>query len=187
MTALLVAAFILLLHSPSQAQAPKKIAHIGFVGQAKGTNFTDPNVIAFRQRLRDLGWVEGENIVIDWRFAEGIEERVPEFITDLVDRKVDVLVATGGNPVRIAKKATQTIPIVMTEHANPVLDGIVVSLARPGGNITGMTSIRRELNVWSCSKTLFRSFRTRESFGRRREQTSLSTLPTLSRRPSCSA
>jgi putative ABC transport system substrate-binding protein len=142
----LAVVFVLGLNLLSEAQTPKKITRIGFVGQAKGTNLTDPNVVAFRQRLRDLGWIEGENLVVEWRFAEGVEERVPEIITDLVDRRVDVLVATGGNPVRTAKKATQTIPIVMTEHANPVGDGIVASLARPGGNITGMTSVRRELD-----------------------------------------
>jgi putative ABC transport system substrate-binding protein len=130
----------------ARAQTPKKTARIGFVGQAKGTNLTEPSVIAFRQRLRDLGWIEGENLVVEWRFAEGAEERVRDFISDLVARKVDVLVATGGNPVRIARKATRTIPIVMTEHANPVGEGLIASLARPGGNITGMTSVRRELD-----------------------------------------
>jgi putative ABC transport system substrate-binding protein len=131
----------------AHAQVAKKIPRIGFVGQARGTNLTDPRVIGFGQKLRELGWVEGENIIIEWRFAEGIEERVPELIADLIGLKVQVMILTGGNPVRVGKKATNIIPIVMTEHPDPLREGLVASLARPGGNITGVTSFYHELNA----------------------------------------
>jgi len=143
---LLMAAILWLPFHSAQAQVPKKVPRIGFVGQSKHSSLTGQAILAFRQKLRELGWVEGENVIIEWRFAEGIEERVPEFIADLIRLKVDVMVLTGGRPVRAAKKATNTIPIVMTEASDPVGSGLIASLARPGGNITGMTSVRHELD-----------------------------------------
>lgn len=142
-----VLATILLATVPlAEAQQPKKVPRVGFLGQSRHSSLGGQAILAFRQKLRELGWVEGENFIIEWRFAQGIEERVPEFITDFIRLKVDVMVLTGGRPVQVAKKATNTIPIVMTEASDPVGAGLIASLARPGGNITGMTSVRHELD-----------------------------------------
>jgi putative ABC transport system substrate-binding protein len=101
---------------------------------------------AFRQGLRALGYVEGKNIVIEWRFYEGNLDRQRAFADELVRLKVEVIVTGGPGPTRAAKAATSTIPIVMTQDNDPVGDGFVASLARPGGNITGLTRLTRELS-----------------------------------------
>jgi putative ABC transport system substrate-binding protein len=101
---------------------------------------------AFRQGLRELGYVEGKNIVIEYRYAEGKLERVPALAAELVHLKVDVIVTAAATPTRAAKGATVTIPIVMTNDNDPVGNGFVASLARPGGNITGMASLSPELS-----------------------------------------
>ena len=98
-------------------------------------------VEAFRQELSKLGWIEGKNIAIEYRFAEQKNERLPELAADLVRLKVDLIVVTGGQPALAAKKATTTIPIVMTNVGDPVGAGLVASLARPGGNVTGLSSL----------------------------------------------
>ena len=100
---------------------------------------------AFRQGLRELGYVEGQNILIEYRFAQGRTEQFPELVADLVRLKVDVIVASSTPAARAAKQATNTIPIVGTAMADPVGDGLVVSLARPGGNLTGLTFLGSEL------------------------------------------
>ncbi|MBI2989412.1 MAG: ABC transporter substrate-binding protein [Deltaproteobacteria bacterium] len=143
---LVLAVILLAAVTLAEAQQPKKAPRIGFLGQSKHSSLRGQAVLAFRQKLRELGWVEGENIIIEWRLAEGVEERVPEFVADFIRLKVDVMVLTGGRPVRVAKKATNAIPIVMTEASDPVGTGLIASLARPGGNITGMTSVRHELD-----------------------------------------
>ena len=102
---------------------------------------------AFRQELSKLGWIEGKNITIEYRFAEQKTERLPELAADLVRLKVDLIVVTGGPPALAAKKATTTIPIVMANAADPVGAGLVASLARPGGNVTGLSSLAPELNT----------------------------------------
>jgi putative ABC transport system substrate-binding protein len=103
-------------------------------------------VETFLQGLRDLGYVEGQHLVIDIRYAEGRPERLPELAADLVRLPVDVLVAAGGTPVALAAKhATTTIPIVMTNVGDPVEAGLVASLARPGGNITGLSSMSPDI------------------------------------------
>ncbi|MGH2405926.1 MAG: ABC transporter substrate-binding protein, partial [bacterium] len=99
-----------------------------------------------RQGLRELGYVEGKNIVIEWRYAEGKFDRLPELAAELVRLEVDVIVAGGPRSTRAAKEATVTIPIVMTQDGDPVGSGIVASLARPGGNITGLTSLTPQLS-----------------------------------------
>ena len=101
---------------------------------------------AFRQGLRELGYVEGKNIVMEYRYAEGKLERVPALAAELVHLKVDVIVTAAATPTRAAKGATVTIPIVMTNDNDPVGNGFVASLARPGGNITGMASLSPELS-----------------------------------------
>src|SRR5262245_11948201 len=102
---------------------------------------------AFRQELSKLGWIEGKNISIEYRFAEQKPERLPELAADLVRLKVDLIVTSGGPTPLAAKKATSTIPIVMASSADPVGAGLVVSLARPGGNVTGLTGLSTELNT----------------------------------------
>ena len=102
---------------------------------------------AFRQELSKLGWIEGKNITIEYRFAEQKHERLPELAADLVRLKVDLIVVTGTPPALAAKRATTTIPIVMTNAGDPVGAGLVASLARPGGNVTGLSSLAPELNT----------------------------------------
>jgi putative ABC transport system substrate-binding protein len=130
----------------TQAQQPGKIFRIGFLDP---TNASDNAVRleAFRQELRKLGWIEGKNIAFEYRFAESKTERTAELAAELVRLKVDLIV-TSGNPTALeAKKATTTIPIVMTNIIDPVALGLVDSLARPGGNVTGLYSFATELNT----------------------------------------
>ena len=128
----------------AQAQQAKKVPRIGFLG---GSLTTSPaRIEAFRQGLRELGYVEGKNIVIEWRLAEGKLDRLPALAADLVRLKVDVIV-TGGSPAtRPAKEATATIPIVMAQDNDPVGNGFVASLARPGRNITGLATLAPEIS-----------------------------------------
>ena len=120
----------------------KKVPQIGY--QSAG-NFGEREE-AFRQGLRDLGYVEGQNIVIEWRFAQGKADQVPRNAAELVRLKVDIIVTGGSTDTRAAKVATSTIPIVTTNDSDPVGTGIVASLARPGGNITGLATLSAELN-----------------------------------------
>jgi putative ABC transport system substrate-binding protein len=125
------------------AQQPKKIYRIGYLAMGPGI---EPRDEAFRQRLGELGYVDGKNVVIEWRFTQGRPERAPGFAAELVRLKVDCIVATGVPSVRAAKEATNTIPIVIaTIDADPVELGFIASLARPGGNVTGFTAIDYEL------------------------------------------
>src|SRR4029077_2506370 len=101
---------------------------------------------AFRQGLRELGYVEGKNIVVEYRDAEGKQDRLPALAAELVRLKVDVIVTPGTLPTRVTKEATSTIPIVMAQVGDPVGSGFVASLARPGGNITGLSSLAPELS-----------------------------------------
>jgi putative tryptophan/tyrosine transport system substrate-binding protein len=129
----------------AEAQQTGKIFRIGFL-DASTASGNAVRLEAFRQELRKLGWIEGKNITIEYRFAEQKLERVPELAADLVRLKVDLIVVTGGQPALAAKKATTTIPIVMTNVGDPVGSGLVASLARPGGNVTGLSSLG-ELNT----------------------------------------
>jgi putative tryptophan/tyrosine transport system substrate-binding protein len=122
----------------AEAQQPAKIPRIGVL--YPGSSGPSPQLDGFRHGLRELGYAEGENIAIDYRFAEGKLDRLPDLAAELVRLKVDVIVAAGGTPaILAAKKATSTIPIVFPTVGDPVALGIVDSLARPGGNITGLT------------------------------------------------
>ena len=128
----------------AQAQQPTKIPRIGYLLGSPLT--TSARREAFRQGLRELGYVEGKNLVIELRSAEGKLDRLPALAAELVRLKVDIIVSAGLGPTRAAKEATNTIPIVMTNEGDPVGTGIVASLARPGGNITGLSTLAPELN-----------------------------------------
>jgi putative tryptophan/tyrosine transport system substrate-binding protein len=124
-------------------QPPTKIPRIGYVM----TRFLDPvRSEALRQGLRELGYVEGKTIVIEWRSAEGKLDRLPALVAELVRLKVDVIVTSGPLPTRVTKDATSTIPIVMAQVNDPVGNGFVASLARPGGNITGLSTLAPEIS-----------------------------------------
>jgi len=135
-------AFICLLLTglPAQAQQPTKIPRVGFLIVAPLSTFQS-RTEAFQQGLRELKYVEGKNIVIEWRSAEGKVDRLLALAAELVSLKVDVIVTGSGTVTRPAKEATSTIPIVMALDNDPVGNGFVASLARPGGNITGLSSI----------------------------------------------
>jgi putative ABC transport system substrate-binding protein len=142
---LLPVMLILVIISPAQAQQAK-IPRIGFVSGAGDASNPGPAVEAFRQGLRDRGYNEGKNILVEYRYAEGSADRVPSLVGELVQLKVDVLVLLTLPSVRAAKEATKTISIVMVLAVDPVATGIVESLARPGGNITGLVTLQRELS-----------------------------------------
>jgi putative ABC transport system substrate-binding protein len=120
----------------AEAQQAGKVARIGFLGTRTPSDMS-PFLDAFRQGLRELGWVEGQNTVIDYRFAEGRFDRLPELAAELVRLKVDIIVAATTPAAVAAKNATATIPIVGISLGDPVGLGLVASLARPGGNVTG--------------------------------------------------
>jgi putative tryptophan/tyrosine transport system substrate-binding protein len=128
----------------AEAQQPKKVPRIGFLSTVSPSTISD-RVEAFRQGLRELGYVNGKNIVIEWRYAEGKADRLSGLAAELVRLKVDLIVTAGSPPTRAAKEATSTIPIVMGLDPDPVGNGFVASLARPGGNITGLSSLSPEI------------------------------------------
>ena len=140
-----VAAMLLAVAVLAEAQQPTKVSRIGFLATVSPSTISD-RVEAFRQGLRELGYVEGKNIVIEWRYAEGKADRLPGLAAELVGLKVDIIVTTGPIVTRAAKEATSTIPIVMTNEGDPVGTGFVASLARPGGNITGLSTLAPELS-----------------------------------------
>ena len=129
----------------AEAQQSKKVPRIGFLVPGSSVNYA-ARIEAFRQGLRELGYVEGKNIVIEWRFADGKRERVPALAAELVRLTVDVIVTGGSSATQPAKEATSTIPIVMAQDGDPVGSGFVASLARPGGNITGLSTLAPELS-----------------------------------------
>jgi putative ABC transport system substrate-binding protein len=136
---------LLALSFPAAAQQPKKVPRIGFLSGASPSALAG-RVEAFRQGLRDLGYVEGKNIVIEYRYAEGKLDRLPALAAELVHLKVDVILTTAPRPTRSAKQATSTIPIVMASDDDPVGSGFAASLARPGGNITGLSTLAPEIS-----------------------------------------
>jgi putative ABC transport system substrate-binding protein len=128
-----------------EAQQPTKIPRIGYLA-GSSLSALSARIEALRQGLRELGYVEGKNIVIEWRFADGKLDRLPALAAELVRLKVDIIVTAGGAATRPAKEATSTIPIVMTADTDPVASGFVASVARPGGNITGLSTLRPEIS-----------------------------------------
>ena len=142
---ILVVAVQLTIGVVAEAQQPAKIPRIGYL---TGTSLaiSSARTDAFRQGLRELGYVEGKNFIIEYRSAEGKLDRFPALAAELVRLKVDIIVSAGLGPTRAAKDATNTIPIVMTNEGDPVGTGIVASLARPGGNITGLSTLAPEIS-----------------------------------------
>jgi ABC-type uncharacterized transport system substrate-binding protein len=131
---------------PAEAQQPKKVPRLGYLSSSNPTS-ESTRAEAIRLGLRELGYIEGQNIIIEYRYAEGKRGRFPELATELVRLKVDIILVAGGErAIQAAKNATKTIPIVMTGlGADPVTAGLIESLARPGGNVTGVTNVGREL------------------------------------------
>jgi ABC-type uncharacterized transport system substrate-binding protein len=131
---------------PAQAQQPRKVLRIGFLDVSTASGSAGLLEV-FWQEMHKLGWIEGKNITIEYRFGDQKFERLPELAADLVRLKVDLIVASGGAAPLAAKSVTATIPIVMTSLSDPVGQGLVASLARPGGNVTGNASLAPELNT----------------------------------------
>ncbi len=132
----------------SFAQQKGKVWRVGFLSlRARPDSLDSENPGAFRRGMRELGYVEGKNLVIEWRFADGNAERLPGFAAELVQLKVDVIVAGGTPDTSAAKSATTSIPIVMGNVADPVASGLIKSLARPGGNITGSTNFSGDIQA----------------------------------------
>jgi putative ABC transport system substrate-binding protein len=130
----------------AEAQQPAKVPRIGYVSGTGNASDQGLYVEALRQGLRELGYIEGKSFTIEYRGAEGKLERIPSLVNELVQLKVDVLVAPIPGAIRAAKQATKTIPVIMVSGQDPVADGIVASLARPGGNITGFATLAQELS-----------------------------------------
>jgi putative tryptophan/tyrosine transport system substrate-binding protein len=141
----LVTTVLLISAPPAEAQQPTQAPHIGFLSAVSPSTIS-ARIEAFKQGLRELGYVEGKNIIIEWRYAEGKLELLSKFAAELVRLKVDIIVSAGPTVTRPAKEATVTLPIVMALDDDPVASGFVVSLARPGGNITGLSTLSPEIS-----------------------------------------
>ena len=139
----------------ARAQQAGKLPTIGFLRESTPSGQRQW-AAAFVQRLRELGWIEGRNFAIEYRWAEGRNERFAELVSELVRLKVDALLTQGTPAVLAAKQATSVIPIVFAIAGNPVATGLVASLAQPGGNVTGLTESDGR-SCWQTSRTLARS------------------------------
>ena len=140
-----VGALLLALSFPARAQPQARTRRIGFLGNS--TPALEENLVRpFREGLRDLGYVEGKNILIEYRWAEGKYERFPELIAELINLKVEMIVIAGTPASLAVKKATTSIPLIMIAVGDPVGSGLIAGLAHPGGNVTGLTSISPELD-----------------------------------------
>ena len=139
--AFLVVSAALVFVQFAEAQQPKKVPRIGYLVSVSLSSTREVGQVeAFRQGLRELGYVEGQNILIQYRYAEGVEERLPNLAAELVQLNVDVIFVNGTTGTQAAKRATKTIPIVMTSVTDPLGTGLVASLAHPGGNVTGLSN-----------------------------------------------
>jgi putative ABC transport system substrate-binding protein len=142
-----LATAILISAAAAQAQQAGKVFRIGFLDQSTASG-SAVLVEVFRQELTKLGWIDGKNITIEYRFAENKgRERIPELAADLVRLKVDLIVVASSAPALAAKRATTSIPIVMATAGDPIAEGLIASLARPGGNVTGLSSLASELTT----------------------------------------
>jgi ABC-type uncharacterized transport system substrate-binding protein len=140
-------AMLLVICASAEAQQTGTIPRIGFLQRRVAPTPANPDPLAdaFLQGLRDLGYLDGKNIRIEHRYAGGRTDLLPALVSELIELKVDVIVVASARAIRVAKQATQTIPIVVITQVDPVKDGLVDSLARPGGNITGVTRLTNEL------------------------------------------
>ena len=145
-TALTLALAFLVASPIAKAQQAGKVPQIGYL-DANPISQGVARSEAFRQGLRALGYVEGKNIIIQWRSAEGKRGRLLSLATELVRLKVKVILSAGASTTRAAKKATSKIPIVIAQHSDPVGSGFVASLARPGGNVTGLSTLAPEVSA----------------------------------------
>jgi putative ABC transport system substrate-binding protein len=143
---ILIAVVLLALGVIAEAQQPKKIARLGYLSLQSPGSVSGPSIEAFRQRLRELGYIEKQNIVIEWRFANGEPKRLPILAAEIVGLNVDIIVTQGNPATHAAKQKTTTIPIVVVSGTNLIEAGLVSSLARPGGNVTGLTNFTEELS-----------------------------------------
>ena len=145
---LVLSGLLLVIGAVAEAQQPERIPRIGYLASF-GSPDASPGkhqLVAFRQGLRDLGYVEGKTIRLDYRYPKDNPEQAPELAADLVRLKVNVLIAVDSSAIRSAKQATKTVPIVMITNQDPVAAGFVDSLAVPGANVTGITRLTRELS-----------------------------------------
>ena len=142
-----LAAFFLTTATLAEAQQAGKIFRIGYLDGSTASGMRGASSNAFLQELSKLGWIEGKNFTVEYRFGEQKLERMPELAADLVRLKVDLIVVAGAPAATAAKSATTTIPIVMASVGNPVGSGLVASLARPGGNVTGFSNLSPDLNT----------------------------------------
>ena len=129
----------------AQAQQPTKIPRIGFLTRSGDPKTPGPQLEAFRRGLQELGYIEGKNILVEYRYVEGTVDRIPRLVRELMQLNVDVFISGNLLAIRAAKQATKTTPIVMVTTADPVTEGLIDSLARPAGNITGLSSLNRDL------------------------------------------
>ena len=143
----LVVLIVFALSIPAGAQQAKKVARLGYLSLQSPKSVSSPFIEAFRQRLRELGYVEKQNILIEWRFANGEPERLSILAAEIVGLNVDIIVSQGNPATRAARQETTTIPIVVVSGTNLIETGLVSSLARPGGNVTGVSSFRGELSA----------------------------------------
>src|SRR5262245_55909224 len=130
---------------PRATRAQPKIRRLGVLSQGSIHTHPTPMFRTFQHGLRDLGWVEGQNLAIEWRFSEGNAEPLPRLAAELVGVPVELIVASPTRPALAAKEATSTIPIVFIQVADPIQSGVVTNLARPGGNVTGLSTIGSDL------------------------------------------
>ena len=142
----LLITFLITATSLTHAQLPAKIPRVGVVSGSAARGAAISSIKIFRQALQDLGYSEGKNILLEYRYTEGDRDRVPGILAELMSLKVDILFSTQTIVIRAAKQATKTVPIVMAITPDPVAAGLVDSLARPGGNVTGVTLLTRELS-----------------------------------------
>ena len=145
--AFVLATVILASAHVAEAQQAAKLPRVGFISSSGSPENPWRSFEAFQQGLHDLGYIEGQNLLIEHRYAEGRLDRIPNLVNELVQQKVDVIIGTNNVVIRAAKKATKTIPIVMVSSVDPVAAGYVDTLARPGGNITGLAFLGRDLSA----------------------------------------